>query len=280
MSLPEIPAHDEPMFKRPYYIAVAVLALAALLVLNLPSRTTARFKTALGSIFLPLFGMASVTQQTAARAGDTLLPKSELIRANSSLLKQNQELRLQLTQATALAIENERLRLLVGWQKQTRWNVKLARVILRDPANWWRTIQIDLGSRNGLSNNLAVLSPEGFLVGRVSSVSLTRSQVVLIGDANCKVPALVENEIRDTGVIVGSGPFDGSFVTMTYLANNANLKAGQNVVSSGLSAIYRKDIPIGKVVESRLVESGLHMEAQVKLSANLSSLEEVWVLFP
>ena len=114
MSLPEIPAHDEPMFKRPYYIAVAVLALAALLVLNLPSRTTARFKTALGSIFLPLFGMASVTQQTAARAGDTLLPKSELIRANSSLLKQNQELRLQLTQATALAIENERLRLLVG----------------------------------------------------------------------------------------------------------------------------------------------------------------------
>ena len=280
MSLPEIPAHDEPMFKRPYYIAVAVLALAALLVLNLPSRTTARFKTALGSVFLPLFGMASVTQQTSARASDTLLPKSELIRANSSLLKQNQELRLQLTQATALAIENERLRLLVGWQKQTRWNVKLARVILRDPANWWRTIQIDLGSRNGLSNNLAVLSPEGFLVGRVFSVSLTRSQVVLIGDANCKVPALVENEIRDTGVIVGSGPFDGSFVTLTYLANNANLKAGQNVVSSGLSAIYRKDIPIGKVVESRLVESGLHMEAQVKLSANLSSLEEVWVLFP
>ena len=280
MSLPEIPAHDEPMFKRPYYIAVAVLALAALLVLNLPSRTTARFKTALGSVFLPLFGMAGGTQQVTARASDTLLPKSELIRANSSLLKQNQELRLQLTQASAVAAENERLRLLVGWQKQTRWNVKLARVILRDPANWWRTIQIDLGSRNGLSNNLAVLSPEGFLVGRVSSVSLTRSQVVLIGDANCKVPALVENEIRDTGVIVGSGPFDGSFVTLTYLANNANLKAGQNVVSSGLSAIYRKDIPIGKVVESRLVESGLHMEAQVKLSANLSSLEEVWVLFP
>lgn len=280
MLLPEIPAHDEQMFKRPYYIAVAVLALAALLVLNLPSRTTARFKTALGSVFLPLFGMAGVTQQAAARASDTLLPKSELIRANESLLKQNQELRLQLTQATALATENERLRQLLGWQKQTRWNVKLARVILRDPANWWRTIQIDLGSRHGLSNNLAVLSPNGFLLGRISAVSLTRSQVVLIGDANCKVPALVENRVRDTGVIVSSGPFDGSFVTLTYLANSANLEAGQNVVTSGLSAIYRKDIPIGKVVESRLVESGLHMEAQVKLSANLSSLEEVWVLFP
>ena len=269
------------MFKRPYYIALAIVALLILLVLNLPNGTTARIKTSLGGIFLPLFGITGVTQQASARAGDNLLPKSELIAENNSLRRQNQELRLQIAQAATSSNENDRLRQLVGWQKQNRWNLKLARVILRDPTNWWRTVQIDLGSRNGLSNNLAVLSPEGFLIGRVSSVSLTKSQVVLIGDPNCKVPALVENDARNQGVIVGGGPLDDSFVHLTHLASSANVKPGQRVATSELSAIYPKGILIGQIADNaRLVESGLITEAEVKLAANLSSLEEVWVLFP
>jgi len=268
------------MFKRPYYIAVAILAVLTLLVLNLPSRTTARLKAACGSIFLPLFGMAGSTQQIAAKVGDNLLPKSELIAANNAYHRQIQELRLQLAQAEVMAKENERLRQLVAWQKQNRWNVKLARVMYRDPANWWRTVQIDLGSRNGLSNNLPVLSPEGFLIGRVSSVSVTKSQVVLIGDSNCKVPAIVENDTRSQGVIVGGGPFDSSFVNLTHLPSDAAIKPGQRVSTSELSAIYPKGIQIGLVAEVRPVESGLIQEADIKLSANLSSLEEVWVLFP
>jgi rod shape-determining protein MreC len=267
------------MFKRPYYIAVALVALLTLLVLNLPSRATVRLKNALGSIFLPLFGIAGSAQQVATRAGDNLLPKSELIAANDAIRRQNQELRLQLAQASNLATENERLRQLLGWQKQTRWNVKLARVILRDPANWWRTVQIDLGSRNGLSNNLPVLSPEGNLIGRVASVSLTKAQVVLLGDPNCKVPALIENENRSQGVIVGGGPFDSSFVNLTHLPTSASVKPGQRVVTSDLSAIYPPGIQIGVVADAHPVESGLIQEADVKLAADLSSLEEVWVLF-
>jgi rod shape-determining protein MreC len=269
------------MFKRSYYIAPTLVALLILLVLNLPNSTTVRIKTSLGSVFLPLFGITGVTQQASARVGDNLLPKSELIAENNSLRRQNQQLRLQLAQAATSSKENERLRQLVGWQKQSRWNVKLARVILRDPANWWRTVQIDLGSRNGLSNNIPVLSTEGFLIGRVSSVSLTKSQVVLIDDPNCKVPAIVENEARNQGLITSGGPLDESFVNLTYLISSANVKPGQRVVTSELSAIFPKGILIGQIADNaRLVESGLISEAEVKLAANLSSLEEVWVLFP
>ena len=39
-------------------------------------------------------------------------------------------------------------------------------------------------------------------------------------------------------------------------------------------------IPVGIVADVHPVESGLYLEADVKLSAKLSSLEEVWVLFP
>jgi len=171
------------------------------------------------------------------------------------------------------------LRALLNWQKQVPWKLKLARVIMRDPANWWRTVQIDLGSRDGVTNDLPVLTSAG-LIGRVSSVSLTRSQVVLIGDRDCRVSAIVENATRDMGVVVASSPLDTSLVNLTYLASSANLKAGQNVVTSGLGGVFPKGIPIGQIVYSSSVEYGLYTEAQVKLNANLGSLEQVWVLFP
>jgi rod shape-determining protein MreC len=140
-------------------------------------------------------------------------------------------------------------------------------------------VQIDLGSRDGLTNNLPVLTPEG-LVGRVSSVGLTRSQVVLIGDPNCKVSALVENQAHDVGVISASEPLDSTLVELTYLSGNADLKPGQKVVTSDLGVIYPKGIPIGQIVDARQVEFGLYSEARVKLSVNLGALEQVWVLFP
>jgi rod shape-determining protein MreC len=223
--------------------------------------------------------MAGSSEQVAGRAVDAVLPKSELLAANEALRRQNETLRLQLVQAEALGKENERLRQLLGWAKPKNWEAKPARVIYRDPANWWRTVQIDLGTRHGISNNLPVLSPEGHLVGRVSDAGLTKSHVVLLGDPNCRVPALVENENRSQGLIAGGGPFDGSFVALTYLPPNTTLKPGQRVVTSELSALYPKGILIGLVVEeARPVESGLIQEAEVKLAANLGSLEEVWVL--
>ena len=188
-------------------------------------------------------------------------------------------LREQARQAEDIRRENERLRQLFGWQQQQRWKHKLANVVLHDPANWWRTVQIDLGSRDGLSNNLAVLNLEGFLVGRVSSVSLTRSQVVLLGDPNCKVAARIQNEAGDAGIIGGSGPLDSEFVEMSYLSKNAYIKPGQIVKTSGDGGIFPKDIPVGKVADSRPAEYGLATVARVKLGANLNALEQVWVRF-
>ncbi len=267
------------MFRRPYYIAVALVALLTLLVLNLPGSTAARLKLALGSVFLPLFGVTGASQQAAARAGDSLIPKSELIRANQALREQIQELRVRAVQASEATRENNRLRQFVGWKEKSPWKLKLANVIARDPANWWRTVLIDRGTRDELRENLPVLTAEG-LIGRVSAVGLTSARVVLIGDENCKVPATILGDTSQSGIITSAGLFDGSLVNLTCLDSRANLKPGQMVVTSGLSAIYPKGIPIGKVVDARLVESGLHTEAQVQLSANLSSLEEVWVLFP
>jgi len=267
------------MLKRPHYIALGLVVLLTLVILNLPTKATDRLKLGIGSLFVPLFGLAGSTQQVANRVGEALLPRAELQRQNQALREQNQELRLQVAQAEGAARQNDRLReLLKMQQRQKRGQFRLANVVLREPSNLWRTIEIDLGSRQGLSNNLPVLSPSGALVGRISSVSLTRAQVVLLGDPGCKVSARVNNQARDTGVLGISGPLESEFLDMGYLPRSADIKPGQTVWTSGLGGVFPKDILIGVVVDSRPEEYGLYTAARVKLAANLSALEEVWVM--
>jgi rod shape-determining protein MreC len=260
-------------------MALGLVVLLTLIILNLPNRTTTRLKLRIGSAFVPLFGLAGSSHEAAAEAGDTVMPRKELLKQLETLRQDNRELRIQAWQAEEAARENDRLRKLLGWQRQAPWKLKLARVVLHEPSNWWRTVQIDLGSRDGIHVNQPVLTADG-LVGRISSVSLTRSQVLLLGDPGCKVAAQVENATHDAGVVGTSGPLNSEFVEMGYLSGSANLKPGQLVRTSGNGGIFPANIPIGTVVDSHPVEYGLATVARVKLAANLNSLGEVWVLFP
>jgi rod shape-determining protein MreC len=267
------------MFKQKNYLALGAVTLVALLMFSLPPRVTGRLKLAVGSLFLPLIGLASTAQQLPVAAADAVLSRRELLQLTANLRRENDQLKVAALHADATAHENNELHAALGWQRQMPWRLKLANVVLRDPANWWRTVEIDLGSRDGVTENLPVLTAEG-LVGRVVSVWPTHSQVVLIGDPNCKVSALVENPAHDTGIISASGPLDNSLVELTYLSGSAILKSGQGVVTSGLGGVFPKGIPIGQVVDARPVEFGLYSEARVRLSANLGALDQVWVLFP
>ena len=266
------------MHKRPHYIALGVVVLLTLTIVNLPSHTKARLKLGIGSLFLPLFGLTTFAREAAGHAGEAVLTRGQLLKENEQLRRENQELHLQADRAADIERENNRLRQLVGWQQRQPAQYRLANVILREPANWWRSIQIDRGGRDGVQTNMAVLSGEGFLVGRVSSVSLTKSQVVLLGDPTCKVSARVENEKSDAGIIGAAGPLESDIVDM-QLMSKANVKPGQTVKSSGYGGLFPPDIPIGKVVDTRAADYGLSTVARVKVEANLNGLREVWVRF-
>ena len=266
------------MFKQKNYLALGAVVLAAVVLLSLPSSAASRLKLAVSSWFLPLFGLAGAAQQLPADLADSVLPRRELLQQIDRLRRENQQLKSQTIQNTAIARENDQLRAALGWQKTVPWKMKLANVVMRDPANWWRTVQIDAGSRDGIQTNLPVLTVEGFLVGRIATVSYLNSQVVLIGDRDCRVSALIENSTHDVGVLSASGPLDTSLVQMNYLSSSANLKPGQNVFTSGLGGVFPKGIPIGKIYDAQSVEYGLATEARVKLNANLGALEQVSIL--
>jgi len=252
--------------------------MLALIVISLPRQTSSQIKLALSSLFLPLFGMAGAGSKVADKAGDALMPRRALQAQLEAARKENAALTLELMQAQQGLNENAQLRAAVGWQKRAPWTLKLARVVSRDPANWWRTVQIDAGSRDGIAVNMTVLTPEG-LVGRVDEVGYTASRVVLLGDPNCRVAATVVQS-KDSGVIApgSASVLDQSLVELTYLSRHSKAKPGEEVRTSGAGGIFPPGILIGRVADVESVGQGLYMEARVKVAADLQRLDIVWVI--
>ena len=269
------------MLKRPHIIGLSVAVVLALVFLNLPTQATARIKLTLSTLFLPLFGLAGTAQKVADATGARLLPKSVLVSEVEKLRRENDELKIEVQQMRELTRENAALRDAVAWQRKLPWKTRIAQVIARDPANWWRSIQINLGSKDGLVKDLPVITPLG-LVGRVHEVGPSYSRVVMLGDPLCNVAAVVDNSARDTGTIrPGEATvLDESIVEMTYITRHSQAIPGQKVFTSGLGGIFPKGIPIGHITDTNSIGYGLYLEARVKLSANLQELEEVFVLFP
>jgi rod shape-determining protein MreC len=267
------------MFRKTHYILIGLVVLLALVLLNLPDRTLTQLKLAVSSLFVPFFGVAASGDRLVAKMGDNIMPRADLERELQLLRRDNQQLRIHLMQTQELARENSRLRQSLGWRQQTQWQLRLARVISRDPANWWRTIQIDLGLRDGIRSNLPVLTPEG-LVGRTAEVGQNRAVVVLLGDPKCRVAAAIP-EAQDTGIIApgAANSAYSPFIDLSFLSRGNDLRAGQQVTTSGLGGTFPRGIHIGQIVDTHSMD-GLYIEARIKLAAGLNNLEEVWVLLP
>jgi rod shape-determining protein MreC len=281
------------MLKRPHYIALGIVGLLVVILLHLPQHTAERLKLAIGGLFLPLFGLASATQQVTGKAGDSVVSRRQLLRELEQLRSENEDLKVQLQKAVEARGENARLRALLNFPKPASGKLKAARVVGRDPANWWSAVFIDLGTHDGIKVDMPVLTADG-LAGRIFAVGTAFSQVVLLGDPNCRAAAKIP-ETGEAGIITPGtgGPIDNGIVTLSYLARMAAPKAGQTVVSSdldikpgqtvlssGLGGVLPSGLMIGQVVDTRSSGYGLYTEARVKLAANLNSLDAVWVLLP
>ena len=111
------------MFKQKNYLALGAVVFVAVLFLSLPTRATARLKLAVGSWFLPLFGLAGAAQQLPADLADSVLPRRELLKEIDNLRRENQQLKEQQIQTASIARENEQLRQSLGWQHQAPWRL-------------------------------------------------------------------------------------------------------------------------------------------------------------
>src|ERR1039457_2732679 len=105
------------MLKRSQYMALGLVLVLTLVILFLPAPTTARLKLALGSLFLPLFGLAGSSHQLAEKTGEAITPRRQLIKENQTLRAENQRLQTQAMQTDEVIRENNRLRSQLNWRQ-------------------------------------------------------------------------------------------------------------------------------------------------------------------
>jgi rod shape-determining protein MreC len=267
------------MFKRPLYIFCSLALLLVVVILVLQTTWGSRMKLAAGSLFLPMFGLSSTLDTGISKAAQKITPRSVLLKEVADLRAENERLNVMRQQAQEVFLENNRLRAMLGRQAQAPWKLKPAKIIGRDPANWWRMVHIDVGARDGVTNSMPVITPDGYLVGRIGTVGHARSEVILVGDPNCAVSVLVQ-ETREHGVIAPStiNPQDPSIVDLEYLSRNSILKPDQLVVTSGMGGIFPPGIPVGRLIDTQNIGHGLYTQARVKLAMVVSKLEEVFVI--
>ena len=205
--------------------------------------------------------------------------RRELAQENARLHAENDRLR-QLERALSETVaENQRLQRLLRLTGHVSPRTIGARVIGHDASNWWKTIQLDRGSDDGVRTNCPVLNADG-LVGKVIFVTRSESRVLLLLDPNCKVSALLQ-KTREPGVIAGLGT---AFTReprccMTFVNRNAKIAAGQAVITSGLGSVFPKGIIIGTATGAHLnPQTGMYQDVDVKPAVDFTRLEEVVVI--
>lgn len=171
------------------------------------------------------------------------------------------------------ALENARLHQMLSFKEKQPFKVVAARLIGRCPDSWTSCIIIDKGRKNGIRRGMPVVTYLG-LAGRIIEVSSYASKALLVNDPNLKVSAINQRS-RQEGLVSGTL---GNYLIMRYLPEEADIKAQDLIVTSGLNSTFPKGLVIGTVVDISQDLSGLSRYALIKPAVCLSCIEEVLVV--
>src|SRR5712671_740200 len=193
-------------------------------------------------------------------------------KVNEQIRRENDTLKLQITQLQGKAAEADRLAVLLNF-RESHANVPMigARVIGTGAGTASLTIQLDRGERDGIRKNMGVITPDG-VVGKVVEAYPNASQVLLLTDKESGVGAMLADS-RVQGPVGGQGE---PLLVMKYVPNDDSVNLGERVITSGMDRIFPRDLPVGTVAEIK--PGNPFKQIRVKPAANLERLEEVFVL--
>ena len=176
------------------------------------------------------------------------------------IVKENNELKNNISKNDFLELENSQLRKLVEEKPIYKSERVSARVMLDNSSPYLDSFVINIGSNKNIKNGMAVLSGENF-IGRIVDVNYFSARVLLATDLNSKIPIITEPS-GSHAILAGHGK---NKPTLEYFSKDNNINSGDKVYTSGKEGIFIPGIPIGKVKN----EDGL---IKVLLLADLSQV--------
>lgn len=199
---------------------------------------------------------------------------------------ENRELLQRAIQSEFALQENDYLRRLLAYLDGARFpgdfGTVAAEVIGRPAGAFTQAIVVAAGSDNGVRINDPVVTADG-LVGLVTRVTPDTARVRLLTDEEAAVSA-VDLRTSATGIVL---PARGTRETLFLdrVRKQDRVKVGDEIVTagwraSGLSSLYPKGIPIGKVTSVGQTDTDLFQQVQIDPFVDFGSLDAVLVLVP
>lgn len=195
---------------------------------------------------------------------------------NEKLQEQIKELNKLSSELSIIKAENKTLREYANLSDQyTKYTTIPAYIIDRDLSNLSTTIVINVGKREGVDKNMAVVCSEG-VVGYVISSTETTSKIQPIIDPSSSTSSIMSIS-RDNMIVKGELGDEGS-LKGTYISADANLVIGDEVETSGLGGIYPKGLKIGTLTQIIETSNITERYAIIEPSVDFSKIETVLVI--
>jgi len=199
---------------------------------------------------------------------------TRLRQENIQLRAENSQLQAQIVELQQQLAETNVLSALVDFARANPENrYQAAAVIARDPSPFLNYVIINRGSDDGMRRGMPVVTQEG-LIGRIESVTAGAARVQLIIDPASTVNVRLEPSQAQA---VLRGQITGELV-LEMIPQDANVQAGDLVLTSGLGGGYPQNILIGQVTSVRTREQDIFQSAPIQTAIDFSRINIVLII--
>lgn len=202
-------------------------------------------RSQMGLVLSPFYGIADFPVRAWEGVRDQFTSRSELLAENERLKAEQLLMQRRLQKLATLTEQNVRLRELLNSSALVDDKVLVGELIGVDPNPFTQRILIDKGEKDGVFQGQPVLDASG-LMGQVVEVMPYTARVLLLTDTTHSIPVQVNrNGLR--AIAVGTG--NPERLELRYVADTADIKEGDLLVSSGLGQRFPAGYPVATVKE-------------------------------
>jgi rod shape-determining protein MreC len=227
-----------------HLLVLAVLSVA-LMVVDARFTLLKPVRSQMSLVLMQSYWITDLPQRVWQGVASQFGSRTELIAENEKLKTEALLLQGRLQKLAALTEQNVRLRELLNSSTLVNEKVEVAELIGMDPNPFTHRILINKGERDGVFLGQPVLDARG-LMGQVVELMPYTSRVLLLTDSTHSIPVQVNrNGLR----AIASGTGNPERLELRHVADTADIKEGDLLVSSGLGQRFPAGYPVATVKE-------------------------------
>lgn len=228
---------------------------------------------------VPLQWISARPVRTFDLLGDyvTTVGSAQQTREQAAVRLSQQSLKAQ--RAESLERENTQLRELLKLQQSMPLQARAAEVVYIAPDPFTRKVIINKGSSQGVVAGSAVIDESG-LLGQVARVFPLSSEVSMIDNPEQATP-VINSRTGERALVYGDSQSPNtSALEVRFMANNADYRVGDTLVTSGVGGMYPAGLPVASVAVIGQRSASAFARIQATPIAHPMALGYVLVLDP